>query len=67
MKKPPLYLVLVVCLFASSCDKGFDELNVNPVALTSVDPGYQLNTAIVNSAPGYGNLSYETTIQSGQS
>ena len=46
----------------TSCDKGFDELNVNPVALTAVDPGFQLNTAIVNSAPGYGNLSYETTI-----
>ena len=62
MKKLTPYLALVVCLFASSCDKGFDELNINPVALTNVDPGYQLNTAIVNSAPGYGNLSYETTI-----
>lgn len=45
-----------------SCDKGFDEMNVNPIALTAVEPAYQLNTAIVNSAPGYGNLSYETTI-----
>ncbi len=62
MKKLPLYLALVACLFATSCDKGFDEMNVNPVALTSVDPGYQLNTAILNSVPGYGNLSYETTI-----
>ena len=44
------------------CDKGFDEMNVNPIALTAVDPGYQLNTAIVNTAPAYGNLSYETTI-----
>ncbi|MBD2704145.1 SusD/RagB family nutrient-binding outer membrane lipoprotein [Spirosoma sp. BT702] len=46
----------------SSCDKGFDQMNVNPIALTAVDPGFQLNTAIVNSAPAYGNLSYETTI-----
>jgi hypothetical protein len=53
---------LVACLLLVSCDKGFDELNVNPTALTSVDPAYQLNTAIVNSVPGYGNLSYETTI-----
>jgi len=45
-----------------SCDKGFDEMNVNPIALTSVDPSFQLNSAIVNTAPGYGNLSYETTI-----
>jgi hypothetical protein len=44
------------------CDKGFDEMNINPVALTAVDPGYQLNTTIVNTAPTYGNLSYETTI-----
>ena len=62
MKNIKTCLWIVACLFASSCDKGFDELNVNPVALTNVDPGYQLNTAIVNSAPGYGNLSYETTI-----
>ena len=45
-----------------SCDKGFDEMNVNPIALTSVEPSYQLNSAIINTAPGYGNLSYETTI-----
>ena len=46
----------------TSCDEGFDELNINPIALTAVEPAYQLNTTIVNSAPGYGNLSYETTI-----
>jgi hypothetical protein len=45
-----------------ACDQGFDELNVNPTALTVVEPAYQLNTALVNSAPVYGNLSYETTI-----
>ncbi|GAB3995100.1 SusD/RagB family nutrient-binding outer membrane lipoprotein [Spirosoma daeguense] len=53
--------VLSVLLLAS-CDKGFDQMNVNPIALTAVNPGFQLNTAIVNSAPAYGNLSYETTI-----
>ncbi len=63
MKKINKYLrVLTCCCLLASCDKGFDEMNVNPVALTAVDPGYQLNTAIVASAPGYGNLSYETTI-----
>jgi hypothetical protein len=50
----------LACLTA--CDKGFDAMNVNPVALTSVDPVFQLNNAIVNSAFTYGNLSYETTI-----
>jgi len=53
--------LLPACLL-TACDKGFDELNVNPTALTAVDPAYQLNTAIVNSVPNYGNLSYETTI-----
>lgn len=45
-----------------SCDKGFDEMNINPIALSAVDPAYQLNTTIVNSAPNYNNLSLETTI-----
>ncbi|MBC7892278.1 MAG: SusD/RagB family nutrient-binding outer membrane lipoprotein [Sphingobacteriaceae bacterium] len=53
---------LFACLLLVSCDKGFDELNINPTALTAVEPAYQFNTAVVNSAPGYGNLSYETTI-----
>lgn len=60
MKK--IHIALFLTLFFTSCDKGFDEMNVNPIALTSVDPAFQLNTAIVASAPGYGNLSYETTI-----
>src|SRR5450759_4020092 len=37
-------------------------MNINPVLITSVDPVFQLNNAIVGSALGYGNLSYETTI-----
>src|SRR6188508_2774512 len=57
-----LYSLLLLSFSLSSCDKGFDELNVNPIALNSVDPAFQLNNAIVLSANGYGNLSYETTI-----
>ncbi|RCR65594.1 SusD/RagB family nutrient-binding outer membrane lipoprotein [Larkinella punicea] len=59
MKKIPVFLL---ALLLSACDDGFDEMNVNPIALTAVEPAFQLNTAIVSSAPGYGNLSYETTI-----
>ncbi|SHM73556.1 Starch-binding associating with outer membrane [Cyclobacterium lianum] len=62
MKKFPIYLLLFSVLSWISCDSGFDEMNVNPNALTSIEPVYQLNTAIVASAPVYGNLSYETTI-----
>ncbi|GAB4042150.1 SusD/RagB family nutrient-binding outer membrane lipoprotein [Spirosoma jeollabukense] len=59
--KQLLTCVCTLCLL-TSCDKGFDEMNVNPIALTGVEPSFQLNTAILNSVPGYGNLSYETTI-----
>jgi hypothetical protein len=45
-----------------SCEDGFDEMNTNPVLLTSINPIFQLNSAIVNMAPGYNNLTYETTI-----
>lgn len=65
MKTTTHYLsgwTIALCLLLASCDQGFDEMNINPIALTAVEPAFQLNTAIVNSAPGYGNLSYETTI-----
>ena len=63
MKNKLKISALAIIFFGlASCDKGFDEMNVSPIALTSVEPSYQLNSAIVNTAPGYGNLSYETTI-----
>nr|MBI1231759.1 SusD/RagB family nutrient-binding outer membrane lipoprotein [Cytophagales bacterium] len=55
-------LIAVLVIFGVACDSGFDEMNINPNALTTVEPVFQLNTAIVASAPQYGNLSYETTI-----
>ncbi|MEJ7735816.1 MAG: SusD/RagB family nutrient-binding outer membrane lipoprotein [Chitinophagaceae bacterium] len=61
LKKYIYSLFLGLVLF-TSCDKGFDEMNVNPVQLTNVEASFQLNNAIVGSAPTYGNLSYETTI-----
>jgi len=64
MKKLTAYgrVLLVACLFLTACDQGFDELNINPIALTAVDPAFQFNTAVVNSAHGYNNLQYETII-----
>ncbi|WP_209328788.1 SusD/RagB family nutrient-binding outer membrane lipoprotein [Lunatimonas salinarum] len=62
MKAIYLYILIGGLLLGASCDSGFDEMNVNPNALTSVEPVFMLNTAIVASAPQYGNLSYETTI-----
>lgn len=62
MKKKILFYSLLLVALLTSCDKGFDKMNISPIALTSVDPSFQLNNAIVASAPVYGNLSYETTI-----
>lgn len=55
-----IWAVLMPALLA--CDNGFDEMNVNPIALTNVEPAYQFNSALVNSAFGYNNLQYETII-----
>jgi Starch-binding associating with outer membrane len=52
----------LLLLLLTSCDKGFDEMNVNPNALTTVEPALQFNTAVVSSAHGYNNLQYETII-----
>ena len=46
----------------TACDDGFDELNTNAVRLTTVEPTFQLNYAIIESSLEYGNLTYETTI-----
>ncbi len=53
---------LMGAFILTSCDEGFDEMNTNPVRLTSIDPVFQLNQAIISSSPGYNNLTYETTI-----
>ena len=52
--------LLTIVLFATSCDKDFDELNTNQVNPTSIDPLYQLNNAVVNTSfPGNSCLAYD--------
>ena len=53
---------LFTFFLVTACDEGFDELNTNPVRLTTIDPIFQLNYAIIESSLGYNNLTYETTI-----
>ncbi|WP_051160194.1 SusD/RagB family nutrient-binding outer membrane lipoprotein [Cyclobacterium qasimii] len=60
-KKSYIYPILLLFIIFS-CDSGFDEMNTNPVRLTSIDPTFQLNQAIISSSPGYNNLTYEVTI-----
>lgn len=55
------WLFLALILLAS-CDSGFDELNTNPIDLTSVDPAFQLNNAIINSAPDANRIRCESSI-----
>ncbi|MDH4089671.1 MAG: SusD/RagB family nutrient-binding outer membrane lipoprotein [Cyclobacteriaceae bacterium] len=64
MKKQHKYLLsaLLAASLLLSCDNGFDEINKDPVRLVSIDPTFQLNRAIIGSAPGYNNFTYETTI-----
>ena len=57
-----LFSSFIALTLLLSCDDGFDELNTDPVRLTSIDPTFQLNRAIISSAPGYNNFTYETTI-----
>jgi len=52
--------LLTIVVFATSCDKRFDELNTNKVNPTAIDPLYQLNNAVVNASfPGNSCLAYD--------
>src|SRR5690554_3731616 len=42
--------IAVIMLFGISCDKGFEELNINPNAATTVIPEYLLTKAQLSSA-----------------
>ncbi len=60
MKKLSLTLSLIVLLtWMSSCDKEFDELNINPTAATSINPVFTFNNAIVNTAFPTSTLIFE--------
>lgn len=62
MKKLPLYLALVTGLFATSCDKGFDELNTNKTAATTVNPAFLLNNALITSSFPNTTLQFEMSV-----
>ncbi|GAB3689225.1 SusD/RagB family nutrient-binding outer membrane lipoprotein [Spirosoma flavus] len=64
MKKTLLYIPLIAGLVGlSSCEKGFDQLNTNPTAATSLNPIFTFNNAIVNTTfPGGSLLIFEEPI-----
>ncbi|MFY0653560.1 MAG: SusD/RagB family nutrient-binding outer membrane lipoprotein [Cyclobacteriaceae bacterium] len=58
-----ILLSAILTLFMiTSCDDGFDEMNTNPIRLTSVDPAFQLNEAIIRNGANYNQLTYQVTI-----
>ncbi|MBO0936813.1 SusD/RagB family nutrient-binding outer membrane lipoprotein [Fibrella sp. HMF5335] len=63
MKKIILSTVLIALLTGiSSCDKGFDDLNVNPTAATSLNPVFIFNNAMINTAFPASTLVFEEPI-----
>lgn len=63
MKKTIIYIFsFALMCFVSSCDKGFDELNVNKTAATSVNPVFILNNAAINASVPAQTVQYEMSI-----
>jgi hypothetical protein len=64
MKKLHIFYigVLLAVSLLTSCDKGFDELNVNRTAATSLNPVYLLNNAVINSSFPGNTLVYELAV-----
>lgn len=48
--------------FFASCDKGFDDLNINKTAATAINPVFILNNATANSSFTTGSVMYEISI-----
>lgn len=63
MKKSILYIPLIAFLIClSSCENGFDQLNVNPTAATALNPLFTLNNATVNTSFPGATLVFEEAI-----
>lgn len=48
--------------FLASCDKGFDELNVNKTAATAINPVFTFNNALINGSFPAQTVHYEIGI-----
>ena len=62
MKKIIQYSWLACVFLLTACDKGFDELNTNKTAPTSIDPVFQFNNALLNLAFPGSSLTYDMGI-----
>ena len=63
MKNFAKILIVAVCLAgASSCDKGFKELNINPNSPTSLNASFLFTNAEYLTNPGSGSMETDPTI-----
>lgn len=63
MKKRLIYPLLALLFVAiSSCDDGFDDMNTNRTAVTSLNPIFLLNNAVINASFPGGTLVYDMGI-----
>jgi len=63
MKNSHRYILLAFSLLlTAACDKGFDDLNVNKTAATSVNPVFSHNNAVINASFVNGTVQYEIGI-----
>ncbi len=60
-KKMPFVTMLLLAGLVS-CDKGFDDLNINSTAATAINPVFTLNNATVNSSFVTSTVLYEMGI-----
>lgn len=64
MKKTILYvftLIITLCL-SEGCDKGFNEININKVNPSSLDPVFLLNNVVIGSTYSIATLIFEMAI-----
>ena len=63
MKKNFRYTLLLLSMLAMvACDEGFDELNINQTAATSVNPVFSLNNSVINASFVATTVQYEIGI-----
>ncbi len=60
-KKMPFVAILFLASLVS-CDKGFDDLNINTTAATAINPVFTLNNATINSSFVTSSVLYEMGI-----
>ncbi len=54
--------LFALLLGVSSCEKGFDQLNLNPTAATALNPVFTFNNAMINTAFPASTLTFEGPI-----